>query len=102
MFLPPKPNYFYCSWEHRVADVGEQYEKRSYDRQGRSHSYDQGFWDGARARPSYAAEIPPGIWKGLLLFSHPDKWQSEPGLLTLANEVTRWLIDHRPSHAERN
>jgi hypothetical protein len=55
-----------------------------------------------RGRPVGTIEIPQGIWKGLLLFAHPDKWQSEPSLLPLASEVTRWLLDHRPSQAERN
>jgi hypothetical protein len=32
----------------------------------------------------------------MMLFCHPDKWQGEPGLVTLATEVTRWLIEHRP------
>ena len=31
-----------------------------------------------------------------MLFSHPDKWQQEPALVPLANEVTRWLLEHRP------
>ena len=44
--------------------------------------------------------IPLGIWKGMLLFCHPDKWQGEPGLVTLATAVTRWLLEHRPP--ERN
>jgi hypothetical protein len=31
-----------------------------------------------------------------MLFCHPDKWQGNPGLVTLATEVTRWLLEHRP------
>jgi hypothetical protein len=101
-FEPLKPNYFYCRWACRLAHVGEHSERQSYDRQGRDRSYDQGFWDGNRARPSTTLEIPKGIWKGMLLLCHPDKYAQEPGLQTLAGEITRWLIDHRPSEAERN
>jgi len=96
-FMPLKPFYYYCSWACRVAHVGEDYahDSRGYQ-QGRGQAYDRGFWDGTRLKPP-TAEIPPGIWKGLMLFSHPDKWQLEPGLLPLASEITRWLLDHRPS-----
>jgi hypothetical protein len=100
-FTPKKDFSFYCGWEHRGADVGAHGEKCRYDRQGRSRSDDYGYWDGTRARPSADPEIPKGIWKSLMLFCHPDKYEQEPGLKTLANEVPRWLLDHRPSHAER-
>jgi hypothetical protein len=60
-FSPPKPTYYYCCWEHRVADVGEHYEKRPYDRQSHGDTYDRGFWAGARVRPG-TVEIPHGIW----------------------------------------
>jgi hypothetical protein len=99
-FVPPKPNYWFCCWEHREAHyAGNDY--RGHQRTS-DQSYDRGYGDGARVRSSTDMAIPPGIWKGLLLFSHPDKWQGEPGLLTLANEVTRWLIAHRPPNPERN
>jgi hypothetical protein len=100
MFLPPKSTHWFCCWEHHQL----HYEASDYRGSQRSsdQSYDQGYWAGARATPPRPSELPSGIWKGLVLFSHPDKWQSEPGLLTLANEVPRWLIEHRPSHAERN
>jgi hypothetical protein len=86
-----------------VADVGPNYEHdyRGYQRSG-DQRYDRGFWDGTRAQPPGQAHIPAGIWKGLLLFCHPDKHQQEPGLKTLAEEVTRWLLDHRPTEHERN
>jgi hypothetical protein len=99
-FDPPKPNYYFCSWNCRQAHVAE-HDYRGHRRSSDS-SYDRGYTDAWRSQRSAGLYIPPGIWKGLLLFSHPDKWQSEPGLLTLANEVTRWLIEHRPSHADRN
>jgi hypothetical protein len=101
-FSPEKDFYYYCSWDCRVADVGAHYEKRTYDRQGQGRSYDQGYWARTRARPATDLGIPKGIWKGMLLLCHPDKYAQEPGLQTLANEITRWLINHRPFEAERN
>jgi hypothetical protein len=100
IFQPAQPSHHYCCWEHRVTDVGEHYERRPYDRQGHGDSYDQGFWAGARARLG-TAEIPPGIWRGMIFLCHPDRFASEPGLQTLAGEVTRWLLQHRPTTAER-
>jgi hypothetical protein len=35
----------------------------------------------------------------MLLLCHPDKYAQQPGLQPLANEVTRWLIEHRPLQA---
>jgi hypothetical protein len=100
-FRPAKDFYVYCSWACRVAHVGEDYTRDSQGYQrGREQAYDGGFWDGTRLHPPPVA-IPSGIWKGLMLFSHPDKWQSEPGLLPLASEITRWLLDHRPSEERR-
>jgi hypothetical protein len=95
-FEPEKLYYWYCSWDCRVADVGSDYQRdyRGHQR-ARDNTYDRGFWDGMRSGPMNST-IPPGIWKGLLLFCHPDKWQGEPGLVTLATEVTRWLLEHRP------
>ena len=96
-FLPPKPHFYYCTWECRVADVGAGYARdyRGYQRDRDTH-YDRGFWDGARARPA-DIDIPSGIWKGLIRLCHPDRYAQEPGLQALAGEVTRWLIEHRPS-----
>src|SRR5919109_4991620 len=101
VFTPLKPHYYYCCWPCGVAHVGEDYrhDYRGYQR-SRDSAYDRGFWDGTRLQPPPVA-IPSGIWKGLLLFAHPDKWQSEPGLLPLASEITRWLLDHRPSEERR-
>jgi hypothetical protein len=95
-FTPQKDYYYYCSWDCRVADVGPNYERdsRGYQRDRDTH-YDRGWNDAWRFRTA-SIDIPPGIWKGLLLFCHPDKWQGEPGLVTLATEVTRWLLEHRP------
>jgi hypothetical protein len=98
-FWPAKAHYYFCSWachQAHYADTGNDY--RGYER-SRNESYDRGFWDGARARPP-EVEIPPGIWRGLLLFCHPDKWEGEPGLLTLASDVTRWLLEHQPQGPE--
>jgi hypothetical protein len=95
-FYPEKDFYCYCSWGCRVADVGPHYE-RDYRGRQRSYeqSYDRGYHDAWWAPPP-GPEIPHGIWKGLMLFCHPDKWQDNPGLVTLATEVTRWLLEHRP------
>jgi hypothetical protein len=101
VFTPLKPFYVYCSWTCRVAHVGEHYEDRRGWQRERHQSYDRGYWDGARARP-VPPDMPQAIWKGLLLFSHPDRWQAEPGLLPLATEITRWLLDHRPVDATRH
>jgi hypothetical protein len=97
-FLPPKPNYYFCCYEHCQRHYAE-HDYRGYQRSGDQH-YDRGFWDGARAQPPGQSSIPSGIWKGMLLFCHPDKHEQEPGLKTLADEITRWLLDHRP--VERN
>ena len=101
VFQPRKDFYVYCSWDCRMADVGPNYEcdYRGYQRSS-DQRYGRGFADGARANPSSGLQIPAGIWKGMLIFCHPDKHQADPGLLTLATEVTRWLIEHRP--AERS
>jgi hypothetical protein len=103
-FTPEKDFYYYCSWDCRVADVGPNYARdyRGSQRNG-DQRYDRGYWDGTRARPSASApEIPQGIWRGMVLFCHPDKWESEPGLMTLATEVTRWLLDHRPGGSSQS
>jgi hypothetical protein len=62
-------------------------------------SYDRGYWAGTRARPE-RPDMPPAVWKGLILLCHPDKYAQEPGLQTLAGEVTRWLLEHRPCQKE--
>jgi hypothetical protein len=100
-FEPEKDFYYYCSWDCRVADVGPHYERdyRGYQRSG-DQRYDRGYWDGMNAGPA-GPEIPQGIWKGMMLFCHPDKWASEPGLVALAAEITRWLLDHRPRGPSR-
>jgi hypothetical protein len=98
VFTPVKDFYVYCCWPCHVAHVGEDHARhhRGYQR-SQDQCYDRGFWDGARVRPPMI-DIPPCLWKGMLLLVHPDKWQCEPGLLTLATEVTRWLLAHRPAH----
>src|SRR5262245_28652226 len=99
-FLPPKPNHYFCSWdchEKHYAEPGHDY--RGYQR-GREQSYEHGFWDGVQAGPRPTVTIPPGIWKGLVALSHPDKWQIDPGLVALATEVTRWLLAHRPPESK--
>jgi hypothetical protein len=94
-FLPPKPNYYFCSWDcHQAYFAANDY--RGYKRRS-DESYDRGYQDAWRARPPGEVNIPGGVWKGLMLFSHPDKWQHKPGLVTLATEVTRWLLEHRPT-----
>jgi hypothetical protein len=101
-FEPEKDFYYYCSWTCRVADVGPHYERdyRGYQR-NRDQSYNRGYWDGARATPPGPA-IPPGIWRGMILFCHPEKWQGQRGLVALATEVTRWLLDHRSREPSRS
>jgi hypothetical protein len=95
-FEPEKHYHFYCSWECRVADVGADYQRdyRGYQRSG-DQQYDRGFWDGARTKPP-GLEIPPHIWKAAIVLVHPDRWQGEPSMQTLAHEVTVWLLEHRP------
>jgi hypothetical protein len=99
-FTPVKPYFYYCCWACRLAHVGEGHEDRRGWQRERNAQYDRGFWDGNRAQPE-RLDIPPAIWKGLMRLSHPDKWQDEPGLLTLATDVTRWLLEHRPQEPER-
>jgi hypothetical protein len=96
-FYPEKDFYYYCSWGCLVADVGPNYERdyRGHQRE-RDRHYDRGWHDAWQSRRLTEPTIPTGIWKGLLLFSHPDKHEQEPGLKTLAEEVTRWLLEHRP------
>jgi hypothetical protein len=89
-FNPPKPNYWWCSWECRQEHRATN-DYRGYQR-SRDQSYDRGYNDASRARVT----IPKPIWKGLILFTHPDKYASEPSLQTLASECTIWLLANRP------
>jgi hypothetical protein len=42
-------------------------------------------------------------WKALAVLVHPDRWNSAPaGIKELSHEAMIWLLDHRPSDAERN
>lgn len=86
-----------------MADVGPNYERdyRGYQRSHDQH-YDRGYWDGTRAQPIDRPTMPPHIWKALVVLVHPDRWQQEPGLLTLSHEAMVWLNTHRPVDAERN
>jgi hypothetical protein len=97
-FEPAKDFYVYCSWECRVAHVGEHYDDRRGWQQERNQSYDRGFWDGTRATPP-EVEIPPQIWKALAVLVHPDRWQETPALLPIAHEAMVWLLEHRPTNA---
>jgi hypothetical protein len=99
IFEPAKRHFFWCSWECREASLAAN-DYRGSQRHA-DQRYDEGFADGVRARPDLPLDIPPGIWRGLLLFAHPDRWQGEPGLLALSHECTRWLLQHRPTTAER-
>jgi hypothetical protein len=96
-FWPEKRHYYYCSWDCRVADVGVDYERdyRGHQR-SRDEHYDRGYWDGVRSQP-VGPDMPPAVWKGLILLCHPDKYAQEPRLQAVADEVTRWLLMHRPS-----
>jgi hypothetical protein len=98
MFLPPKPSHWFCCWEHHERHYAQN-DYRGYKRSA-DERYDRGYWDGTKAQPPRDVGIPSGIWKGMLLFCHPDKHDQEPGLKPLASEITRWLLDHRP--VERN
>jgi hypothetical protein len=94
-FWPPKPNYYFCSWECHQAYYAEPgHDYRGYQR-SHDQSYERGFWDGARARPP-DLEIPIHIWKAAMVLVHPDKWQGVPAMQALAHEVTVWLNQHRP------
>jgi hypothetical protein len=44
-------------------------------------------------------EMPPKIWRQLLLLCHPDK---HPGGEVLAAQVTRWLLDQRSRLCEED
>jgi hypothetical protein len=100
-FWPKQPHYYFCSWAcHQAHYADDRNDYRGHQR-SRDSAYDRGYTDGLRSGPMNTAIIPAHIWRGLLLFSHPDKWQGEPGLLTLANDVTRWLLQHRPREEKR-
>jgi hypothetical protein len=94
LFEPAKHFYYYCSWDCRVADVGADYQRH------RDQSYDRGYHDAWQAKTP-GSEIPHGIWRGMILLCHPDKYEQEPGLKTLAGEITRWLLEHRPGEKPR-
>jgi len=101
-FQPEKHFYCYCSWDCRIADVGEFDEKRSYDQQGSDRSYDRGFWDGARARPSADVVLPAHLWKAFAVLVHPDRWGDAPdGIKALSHECMVWLNTHNPAGIER-
>jgi hypothetical protein len=99
LFQPAQRHHYWCSWACRQASLAAN-DYRGSQRHA-DERYDEGFADGVRARPDLPLDIPHGIWRGLLLFAHPDKWQREPGLLPLATAVTQWLLAHRPAEAER-
>jgi hypothetical protein len=100
IFTPLKPNYYFCCWEHRQAHY-ESNDYRGYQRSS-DQSYDRGYWDGTRGKPSAGPAMPPHIWKALAVLVHPDRWQREPGLLSLSHEAMVWLNTHRPADPERN
>jgi len=80
-FWPRKPNFHYCTWDCRVADVGADYARDYRGHQVRLADID----------------ILPGIWKALVVLVHPDRWQGTPALLPIAHEAMVWLLEHRPS-----
>jgi hypothetical protein len=96
-FSPPKPNYYFCSWQCHQAHYAEN-DYRGY-RRSSDQSYDRGYWDGIRSGPMNST-IPPHIWKALAVLVHPDRWQDAPALLAIAHEAMVWLNQHRPP--ERN
>jgi hypothetical protein len=98
LFQPAQRHYYWCSWACRQASLAAN-DYRGSQRHAEQR-YDEGYWAGVRAQPTLTLEIPHAIWKGLLLFSHPDKWQGEPGLLALSTACTRWLLEHRPTATE--
>jgi len=75
VYQPQRRYHYWCSWTCRVADVGAHHR---------------------RVASAAVLQIPRGIWKGMLLLCHPDKYEHEPGLRAVAGEVTRWLLEHRP------
>src|SRR5688500_17846857 len=89
---------YYCSWGCWVADGGPRYEHDYPSHQrARDSQYARGWNDAWRSPPPPPpAMMPARIWKGLVLFRHPDKWHGQPALLTLADEATRWLLEQRP------
>jgi hypothetical protein len=100
-FFPPKPNYYFCSWScHQAHFAGNDY--RGYRRRS-DESYDRGFWDGTRARPSAEIVLPAHLWKAFAVLIHPDRWgDASDGIKALSHECMVWLNAHKPEGAERN
>jgi hypothetical protein len=88
-FQPIKSDYFWCSWDCRQADG----EERGYHSAGNiwQAGYDAGYKDGLNVHPS----LPLPLWRAMIRMAHPDMHQASP-LEPIANEVTRWLLEHRP------
>jgi hypothetical protein len=98
--MPLKPSYWFCCWGHRQLHYA-QHDYRGSQRRT-DQSYDRGYTDAWRqATPPAELTIPTSIWRGMIFLCHPDKYASEPGLHTLAGEITKWLLDHRPAAPEK-
>jgi hypothetical protein len=92
-FSLPKPNYYFCCYEHLELHYA-QHDYRGYSR-SHGHQYDRGYHEGFRGQPR-PEPIPPHIWKALAVLVHPDRWQESPALLMIAHEAMVWLNTHRP------
>jgi hypothetical protein len=99
-FMPAKPNYWFCCWEHCQAHYA-QHDYRGHQRERDTH-YDRGWHDAWRSKPSPIETIPPHIWRALVVLVHPDRWQQEPRLSALSHEAMVWLNTHKPVDPERN
>ena len=100
-FVPAKPHYWFCCFEHRQLH-GAENDYRGYRRSG-DQSYDRGWNDAYRSKPPGQPAMPPGIWKVLAVLVHPDRGDRAPdGIKQLSHEAMIWLLDHRPSEVERS
>jgi len=97
MFEPQKPTFWWCSYDHYVADK---------ERKGQP-LYDVGYREGFRAgyrcgltESRQEAGIPPELWRQLISLTHPDRYDGTP-LVCAANTCTVWLLQHRPTDTER-
>jgi len=91
-----KSYYYWCSWDCRQADRGG----REYHSSGDiwQAGYDVGYRDGlhdGRAHGRQHVSLPLPVWRGLIRIAHPDRHQAS-SLEPIANEVIRWLLEHRP------
>jgi hypothetical protein len=107
LFEPAKPYYYWCSMPCRKADYLKGGEAQAYTAADVGRAFDRGFDRGYAAglaegqRRVRAARVAPAMlpldtWKKLAVLIHPDRWQQEPGLLSMSHEAMIWLNAHKP------